>query len=385
MKEEFKKSLSTEPFFDEENSIFNQLFSGVTGDKLLLKLLYVVMASCKLPCSLGALVAASSSSGKSYLVNYVATLFPESWVIRVSKISPAVLPKFDELFFQNKILLLDEAEGRNAEVAYIFRVLQSELKYEYWVADFSRSPSAEIIYGPITLVETTSDDPNSHKEDNINRSFVLETDQSKEQTQRILRFQAKQAAQVKSSENKDLIEKHRKFQESLSVYPISIPFAEQIVMKSPHLNARRDFPKVLDIVKTICHLRQQSKEFHQLDDGTLYLQADIEDYRLAYPLLEFAFKATVNKNDQLREHYDDLKKFIKKNESFTRRDIEEWFGFGRTKAKIFLKDLLDYEFIAIIKEARSNQPARYQLNKNTPDSNSILVKPDELVVAWGSK
>ena len=366
-------------------SFIEQLLSGLAGSSLLPLLIYFVMVSCRLKKPMGIIITGSSSAGKSYYIKYIAKLFPEEWLHVTSKISDAVLSKYERQYFKNKIVLFDEAEGVSEGAGYFFRILLSELEYTYDVTSNSRTVSQEVIEGPISLIGTTSDDIKSHREDNINRLIVAEVDQTVTQTELILKFQAQQASSFESLQpDQKIVEMHKNFLRSLQCFDVLIPFAAEVIPRMTHINARRDYPKILDLIRVAAFLRQKFKAVKTSDCGSFdYIEADIKDYECIYPLLDIAFKVTINESLTAAEYYDDIFVGLQKNKvkKFTKKDVEAWLGFGGTKSQEIIKQLLEGGFATVFKASKSNQPAIYELSKERPKVVSPFVTPEELRAA----
>lgn len=369
---------------------------GIVGDSISALLIYLVMASCRFQNPVSLITLGSSSGGKSYSTDRVGKLFPKRWKDRVSALSPKVLSKHSKFHFRHKIFILDEMEGKESEAQYILRILQSAGKYTYRVTGKDKTVKEETILGPIVLIDTTSEDPEGIKEDNLNRCFLLEIDQSKSQTKKILKHISEQeqdlncqiakvykndelkALNITPSDN-EVIKLHKSFLKNLKMYPIVIPYAELIIPKFLYLNARRDFSKFNTLIRVICHLRQYQKTIIT-ENNVVYLEADLKDYEIAYPLIERALQSTIDKNAALFEIHKRLIAKINFDKEFNRRKFQEITGLGDFKAKQVIKQLVSNEFILLKKASVSNKPAVYELNKEIPQSSNILVTPTELAV-----
>lgn len=371
--------------FPDGIDILETLLSGITGDREVALLTYLTMVSSRFLNPLGLLILGNSCSGKSYTVKQIAKIFPDEWCEIVSMISPMVLSKLGPKYLCNKIIVMDESVGkRHPDTAYTIRILMSEGVYTYWVTSADRTAEKQVIEGPICLIETSSSDVSSHSEDNLNRMLLIETNHSKEQTVSIMKAQAQKAASPNACSDHldELREQHKAFLRSLTTYPITIPYAELVIPNFQSITARRDFPKVLTIIQTICHLRQRVKEV-KTHNGAPYIEADLRDYELAYPLLNFAFKMSANATAVFREYYDQVQSNCKPGQVFTKREVESWLGLGSTKTKLILRDLCENEFITVVQSAKSNRPARYKLVDAVPSRGDLFITPEELAVRCG--
>ncbi|MBN2254945.1 MAG: hypothetical protein JW736_04510, partial [Deltaproteobacteria bacterium] len=85
---------------------------------------------------------------------------------------------------------------------------------------------------------------------------------------------------------------HKNVQRLLPSVNVVIPFAEHIDFPTDSVRSRRDFPRFLDLVKAVALFRQFQKISKRTDDGVSYIEADIEDYRVAFALGEKLFAST---------------------------------------------------------------------------------------------
>ncbi|MFK7822654.1 MAG: hypothetical protein AB8G05_00750 [Oligoflexales bacterium] len=352
----------------------------IAGEPQLLKSILVACVSSQLPDPLSIFIGGSSSSGKSTLVKAVLeNLTPRSWWENtvISEISPKVLSKFEPDFFKHKIIFIDETHGRSDDVDYQLRIVQSEGKFQRWVTGKGGESTKETINGPVTIIDTTSDDFNSHKEDNLNRAIIVQTDESQTQTENILISQAKAIAAPKKI-NTDFFKPYRQHLSKLKKIAVYVPYAENIIPKTRRLQERRDFPKINRVIRTIALMRQFDKPTRKSDLGEAYLEADFQDYESAYSILNYMFQATVHTSDTLKYHFSALKKGLKKKEIFNARDFENHTGLKSTRTKIVLKKMVEEGFITQESIARGNQFALYKLSKVEPKRCNFLVTPDEL-------
>lgn len=368
------------PSKEEDPTTFGRLLDDVAGELEIKIALYLVMASALIGSSLGALLHGDCAVGKSALVKAIIRLFPPEMTIRLSRCTGAAFTKLGS-DIKNKVLFLDEAAGVDDYLVYAFRILLSEGAF---INRKSLSPTVwmeEIVEGPIALLETTSAPLSSYPQDNLSRMLVLELDHSPEQTEAVLKLQARRAASMPTiAEDTAAIERHRAYIRNLRPYPVIVPFAKEIIPLVKNINSRRDFPKVLELLKTVCFLRQHVKS---IKDG--FLVADLQDYAMLYPTLCALFRDSVAKANQLSEQWQRLDEGSKRSRvtTFTRVEAERWLGLHATRTKGLLAEMLDHGFVRIVRPNNSRTPALYALSETIPETVSLFPTPDELAVVCG--
>jgi hypothetical protein len=106
--------------------------SGVAGEERIAKLLYLAVTSRLLSRPVSVALKGPSSGGKSYLVERVLSLFPESAYYALTAMSDRTLA-YSEEPIKHRFLVIYEAAGMNSEFqTYLMRSLLSEgcVRYE---------------------------------------------------------------------------------------------------------------------------------------------------------------------------------------------------------------------------------------------------------------
>jgi hypothetical protein len=159
------------------------------------------------------------------------------------------------------------------------------------------------------------------------------------------------------------------------------PYAAQLAYGDDRLQGRRDQPKYLNLIKAIAFLRQMTKEvFYEQRNGSAvpYINADLDDIALANKLAHEILGHSLDElsrpgNDLLLQIEELAKERMKARQkenpdsklrttdlSFSRRDIREFTGWSNTRLHVHLKELVDFEYIAI-ETGRNGMPFRYRL------------------------
>jgi hypothetical protein len=258
--------------------------AGVVGERVLALTVYLVFASAQLRKPLAAIVRGTSSSGKSYVVSTAATLVPPEILFDATQITANALvyPPPDAL--RHRALLLGERpRAQNDETANGTRMLREllsarkisklvtvKIDEQFQSVKFERE-------GPVACVETTTR-PNPFEED-ANRTLLLATDESEEQTRRILAAMAARAANGPPADADRLRQVHHAIHRMLPRGEVVIPYA--LALRARYAVAgvedRRHFDHLLGLIAAVAllHFRQRP----QKPDGRVV--ATLRDYEVA--------------------------------------------------------------------------------------------------------
>ena len=141
------------------------------------------------------------------------------------------------------------------------------------------------------IMSSTSHDINP---ENASRCFLVNADESGEQTARI---HASQREKYSLSRYFDrlhsvprIIARHHAAQRLLRPLLIVNPFAEHLDFPRSLIRTRRDHERFVDLIACVCFLRQYQKESKRSRDPESgkeveYVECDIEDYRIAYTIM----------------------------------------------------------------------------------------------------
>lgn len=137
--------------------------------------------------------------------------------------------------------------------------------------------------GPIAYIDSTTN--TEIFDEDANRVLLLGTDESPEQTARIVAAQAK-AAEGLRTDHSEIVQKHHAMQRLLKRVEVRIPYAPAIAREIPthHQNARRAMPLILAMIKAVALLHQQQRSHAVLNHGDIVV-ATKEDYAIARALL----------------------------------------------------------------------------------------------------
>jgi hypothetical protein len=235
----------------------------VVGEDATAQLLYLVLTSRLLDKPVSAAVKGDSSSGKSHTTEAVVAFFPPGVVIALTAMSERSLVYRDD-DYRHRTLVLYEATALREDVpdnltAYFVRSLLSEghINYEVTVRDEAGNFTTRTITkdGPTNLIITTTK-TQVHAE-NETRLLSLTTDDTREQTKRILYALAKETnAEI------DYTQWHQ-LQGWLQQadHRVTIPYAQRLadLVTPVAVRLRRDFGALLALIRTHAILHQQTR------------------------------------------------------------------------------------------------------------------------------
>lgn len=266
---------------------------GYIGEVLNQRLLYLACTSRLMDEAINVVVKGESSSGKSHLVETVLSLFPEKDVWKFSYVSAKALFHLEGDLSHKILSIAEHVGGQDAD--YTSRTGMSEGEASSLTAQKNEKTGTletvqkrTLMTGTVQITTTTRD--RIHDE-NETRVIDLYTDESQQQTERILRAQAARAKTSKPKAEKSGAEVWRRAQGVLKPYQVVIPYADKLYEGFPtaKARARRDFPKLLTLIKAHTLLYQYQREMDE--EGSLISTA--EDFEAVLPLVNEVLAQTM--------------------------------------------------------------------------------------------
>jgi DNA primase len=271
---------------------------GYVGEDVNKRLLYIAASSRKLDDPISVIVLSESASGKSYLVDTIRKLIPAEDVLAMTSLSEQALNYLPEDGLMHKFLVMGEAVHGDIVEHQLREMLSAKelsrlvtTKDEKTGALTSRMVRKEVIVSAI--MSSTNYDINA---ENASRSFVINTDESAEQTRSIHKIQRKKYSleryRAKEENIPRIIHQHHCAQRLLEKRVIVNPFADLLDFPSSMMRARRDHERFMDLIACVCFLRQFQKEAKE-EAGLAYIDCDLEDYRVAHDLMQAILPSTL--------------------------------------------------------------------------------------------
>ncbi|MCC7476720.1 MAG: hypothetical protein IT425_15125 [Pirellulales bacterium] len=261
---------------------------GVAGERELVATIYLVGTSRLLPRPLAAIVQAPSSSGKSYVVEKVASLFPPEAVIHATAMTAQSLYYLEPGALRHKFIVAGErSRVENDDTAEATRALREMIGSGRLTKLVPMKEGGKIATqrieqeGPIAYIETTT--LAKIFEEDANRCLLLSADERKQQTAHIVSRLAAGYISGQAGAADLVIQRHHAIQRMIQQRPVVIPFADQIAARfdCERVEARRAFPHLMGTIQASALLHQ----FQRKADGDGRVVADVADYQLARHLV----------------------------------------------------------------------------------------------------
>lgn len=379
---------------DKIASTYNSKIIGETNNK---KFLFCACISKDLPRQyrLSVIISSQSSAGKSNLVNNMLIPFMNS-VIDYTDYTSAFLKRQTESM-DGKIFKIEQMEKTNNKdqvTVSELKFLLSEGKLKMGLIEKNEKgkniPQILEVTG-IPVFISTSTNPNIDDE-TLNRTFLMQVDESEEQTRQITSHIGKKYSTLKindtsSQELEELTKLAKDYQEKAKqVTEIVIPFEEKIIRMIPtqNITIRRDLPKILNLTcviafihaadrKVICPKTPQQRIVDQFGatepTNTYTVIAEPKDFLEALQIAGSTFKQTLNKiNESSMTLYETIKKICKEksignavqetldhanNESITIKEMAERIRKSENRTRELINPLYHGGFLTRDKESKT--------------------------------
>ncbi len=354
---------------------------GIVGEHELALTLYVQGVSRLLDKPISAIVQGTSSSGKSYTIERVASLYPDEVLLRATDMTPQSLYYLPPgRLVHCWVVAGERSRIENDERAEAKRALREMISAGYLrkiITIKQRDGSMLTVElhqpGPIAFVESTTQ---THLfDEDANRCFLLSTDETGDQTGRVIAAAARHAEGA-SIDTRPIIAVHHAAQRLLRRVDVRIPYATRLSEGFPthRPDARRAFGQLLSLIKAIATLHQYQRCDGPISDGQI-IQADVTDYVIARRLLQSplgrsmggALTDAVSRfGHRLIEHYA--------GRVFTSSEISSTDGVLKAKSKVndYLRALADAGVVECVEASRGNKPSSWR----------VIGEPPEPGAAW---
>ncbi len=355
---------------------------GVVGEERLSKLLFLSGVTRLFQKPVSVTVVGCSSSGKSYTTETILEEFfpPEAYYPLSASSEKALI--YSKESFRHRILVIREWAGIQGDfMEYIIRSLLSEGKISYEVTELdpdTKQYGARKIEkeGPTALFLTTT--KFNLNPENENRAITVATDESPEQTRRVL---------LAIAEDKPITIDLRPWLElqnwlSFNVGPVFIPYAKGIVdlLNTIAVRLRRDFSKFISLIKAHALIHQLNRD----RDKKGRIVATIDDYRVVYELVNdligYGIEASVPKN--IRDVVKAVEKLtveMKRPVSVT--EVSDELEIHKATASRNLKSAGERGFLKN-QTAQRGMEAQWVLHEHLPEDSSFLPSPEELMACY---
>ncbi|ALO13893.1 DNA primase [Salinivirga cyanobacteriivorans] len=341
-------------FLQKENLIqnLNELIgkSGIVGEENNRLFLFIIGTSHKMPDTLHALIQGSSGSGKTHLLSKIAALMPPERVVKFTRVTENSFYNYDEYFFRNKLICLEDIDGLKEEALFAWRELISNNQLSSSTSQKDENgnirSAQRIVRGPMASICATTH--GQIYEDNMSRMFIVAVDESSEQTKKIMNYQSKTASGT--IEKKQEVEAKEFLQNCIRILkPLKVinPYADKIKLPPQAHKIRRLHELFLSFVKqvTLIHQYQRKRD----DRGRIITEP--EDLKTAVEIMFDSIFLKVDELDgSLRQFFEQLKAYIlakenPQNYEFMQREIRHALNLSKTQLFRYLNELMELEYL----------------------------------------
>lgn len=312
--------------------------AGLVGERenALVVLLSAVSARGQSP--LNVTVGGQSASGKNHLMGRVASFIPYEHRKVLTGMSPKALMHETEDAYEHKAVFIAEYEGV-ANADFSIRTFQSEKVIEWSYTDSSKEglrTRTNRLRGPAAFIQATTRSL-LHPE-NETRQLFIQIDESEAATRAILNRQAQQATYGDLEPPTEVQNAWPDFLRALEAKPVAVPYADQLATSFPacRVRSRRDFPKLLEMVKACTFLHQKQREQNE----SLIIASE-QDYYLTKRLFEHCYRFGPDFHTTAI-----LKAAVQLGREFTVSDLMRKLKWGKTKAYEVLQRCEETGFIS---------------------------------------
>jgi DNA primase/energy-coupling factor transporter ATP-binding protein EcfA2 len=326
--------------------------AGIVGERSNRLFVFLVALSHGTPEPLHVLIQGSSGSGKTRLLQQISQCMPPESVERFTRLSDKVLYNYPEHYLEGKLLCLEDVDGLSEEAEYAYRELVSngELISAISIKDEAGRimSGKKIVRGPVASMACTTN--GRVYEDNISRMLLVAVDESREQTERIIRYQNGKAAGRTDAEAET---RHKRFLQQfarlLQSATVINPYADGLLLPEGIHKLRR----LNDLFGVFIRLVTWVHQYSRQRDGLGRLLSTKEDVQAAVRILFDSIVLKVDELDgSLRQFYERLKSHVKKaagptHESygFTQREVRQAFHLSRSQVGRYMQELVGLEYV----------------------------------------
>lgn len=331
---------------------FNDLIgqSGIVGEENNRIFLFVIASSHKMKDTLHALIQGSSGSGKTHLLSKIAALMPPERVVKFTRVTENSFYNYDEFFFKNKLICLEDIDGLKEEALFAWRELISNNQLSSSTSQKDENgnirSAQRIVRGPMASICATTH--GAIYEDNMSRLFIIAVDESQEQTKRIMDYQKQKAAGLIDSEKeKEATLFLQNIVRMLKPCKVVNPFAYQIHLPEKAHKIRRLNELYLAFVKQVTIINQYQRK----KDAQGRIITETEDLLTANEIMFDSIFLKVDELDgSLRQFYEELKNHIKTKSNpeqyeFMQREIRHALNISKSQLQRYINDLVELEYL----------------------------------------
>jgi len=342
------------------------LSNRIVGENLNKLTLFLIALSYKTDESQGAILTGPPAIGKSHVTKNVLRLFPN--VINLSRITGAVLDRLG-IDLSHYILYISELGGQEQATSTL-RVMLSEGELRLATTEMHDGkirPKVIQTTGVPVYVTTTTQEVVERQL--ASRTWMLNLDTTKEQTRRILHYQAVKASSITRDEYTEDEMVLRSLLYRLKRHKVLIPYAEKMsgLFPSEESQARRDFKRLLALIKCVTLIFQKQRAL-VTSGGEEVLLANLTDLaytlKLIRPILFTTLYALPKKAFEVLDVFKKIG-----SEEYTVKDVARQMELSQNRTRTIMNGLVDRAFLY---KDDSRKPYKYSWTEKDLEEPTIL-------------
>ena len=340
------------------HQLFNNL--GMIGQQDNATLLFFIFLTRFFKNPLHAIVMGSSGSGKTHLLQGVAGAVPKQHINVTTSLSENTLYYTPKDFLKNKILLQEDLDGAYNALLPLRELMSNQEISRFSTKTNSRTGDSKQVYlhveGPVCVAGATTKD--KVYEDNANRSFLIQIEESPKHEAQVMEHQGKVAAGLidfkKYEQNISLLKACQLLIEPMEVL---IPFAPKLELPPHVFKKMRTKNHYLTLIKSITLWNQKQRKTTTDNEGNKYLISTLEDVQWANFLCK---DNLLRKSDELsgktRNFFESLKELVKQWEvkTFYAKDVRKYLRMHPMTLQRHFNELEKRGLMRCV--SRSNKP-----------------------------
>lgn len=346
---EAQELLSSKNLLEQTNNRIGA--SGIIGEENNRLLMYLIFTSRKTTNPLHCISFGSSGVGKTHLQTKVSELIPSQDKVEITQLSANAFYYFNRYDLKNKLVLIEDMDG--AEDALLpLRELQTKKRISKSVVQKSIGGRGRtnnlVVEGPVCVAGCTTQE--GMYQDNANRSFLLNIDESAEQDERIMAYQRHLYAGKVDEEYQEASAKLlRNVQRLLKPVKVINPYAEHLRLPKTVFKPRRTNLHYLQLIEVVTFYHQyQREELCNESTGELYIETTLEDIKMANTLIkEVLLRKSDRLNGATRDYVESLRVYLTNlgRNTYTNQEIRREFRISETTLRRYHKALLEQAHI----------------------------------------
>lgn len=336
---------------------------GLVGEEEKGMLLFFILLTRLFQNPLHALVQGKSGSGKTYLLKCIAGLIPKAHCQITTALTENTLYHSSAGYWKHKILLIEDLDGALSALLPLREMMSnqsiSKISTEKNLKTGEFEPKLLYVEGPVCVAGATTKD--KIYEDNANRSFLIQVNESSAHQERVLEYQRKEIAGLLDRSKQEHTQSlFKAAQLHLQPLEVVIPFGEQLRIPDYVFKKLRTNAHYLTLIKAIAFWHQKQRVVKEKEDGTRYIEATLKDVAWANKLSrEVLLRKSDELNGALRGFFERIKMWMHTNkmETFQAKPLREHFRMNPMQVNRYLREL---EQRSYIKQAGGNRKMGFE-------------------------